>query len=130
MIQADVNARKKKEQDKLNDLQQFITDTPDIGKDIDSRLMYLYAHKKPYQNDAGYKEISNPNHYKIDPYQNWRLEEEQIRYIYNNLHTYKKVLHTSEGDLDVSNYFVPDDGFPQDPDDNVNDTLNVFNINV
>ena len=46
------------------------------------------------------------------------------RYIYNNLHTYKKVLHTSEGDLDVSNYFVPDNGFPQDPNDNVDDTLN------
>ena len=44
-------------------------------------------------------------------------EEEQIQYIYNDLHTYKKVLHTSEGDKDVSNYFVPKDGFPQDPDD-------------
>ena len=93
MKQADIDARKKKVQEKLNNLQQFIYDTPDIGKDIDTRLEYLYSHKKPYLNDPHFKEISDPNHYKIAPI-NWRIEEEQIRYIHDNLNIYKDNLKT------------------------------------
>ena len=96
MMQADVNARVKKEQNKLNKLGQFINDTPDIGKDIETRLDYLYSHKKPYLSDSHFKEISDPQNYKIAP-RNWRIEQEQIRYIHNHLNIYKDYLKTVDG---------------------------------
>ena len=91
-----IDARKKRVQEKLNDLQQFIDKTPDIGKDIDTRLEYLYSHKKPYLNDPHFKQISDPTHYKIAP-RNWRIEQEQIRYIHENLNIYKDYQKTVEG---------------------------------
>lgn len=91
-----IDARKKKVQEKLDDLQQFIDKTPDIGKDIDTRLEYLYSHKKPYLNDPHFKEISDPTHYKVAP-RNWRIEQEQIRYIHENLNIYKDYQKTVEG---------------------------------
>ena len=83
-----VNAVKAQINAELDELNQFVKDTPDIGKDIDTRLEYLYSHKKPYLNDPHFKEISDPNHYKIAP-KNWRIEEEQIRYIHDNLNIYR-----------------------------------------
>ena len=91
-----IDARKKKVQEKLDDLQQFIDKTPDIGKDIDTRLEYLYSHKKPYLNDPHFKEISDPTHYKVAP-RNWRIEQEQIRYIHDHLNIYKDYQKTVDG---------------------------------
>ena len=85
--------------------------TPEIGTNVYDRQLWYQSQKKPYLNDPEFQKLSmQSTGYAL-------AEEEQIQYIYNNLHTYKKVLHTSEGDQDVSNYFVPKDGFPQDLDD-------------
>ena len=79
-----------------NELNKFVKDTPDIGKDIDSRLMYLYSHEKPYLNDPHFKEISNEQRLKVRPAP-WQIEQEQIRYIHNHLNIYKDYQKTVDG---------------------------------
>jgi len=91
-VKAQINA----ERDSLN---QFVRDTPEIGTDINTRLMYLYSHEKPYLNDSHFNEISdkyglvyNPNYHgpisKVAPVGH-QIQEEQIRYIHENLNIYR-----------------------------------------
>jgi len=103
-VKAQINA----ERDEMN---QFVKDTPEIGTDIDTRLMYLYSHEKPYLNDPHYNDISdkyglvyNPNYHgpisKVAPV-GYQIQQEQIRYIHDHLNIYK-------------NYQKTVDGFPED----------------
>ena len=150
MTSAEADAEKAKQMKKVNDyeagLQQFVKDTPEIGTyEKNEREAYLQDHYNVFQNDPGFQYVSDPKNFPevllanermgmsaaeysrmMKPGVGWKkgldtmelshgynlIEQEQIRYIYNNLHTYKKVLHTS------------DDGFPQNPTDNVDETLN------
>ena len=69
--------------------------------------MYLYSHEKPYLNDSHFNEISdkyglvyNPNYHgpisKVAPV-GYQIQQEQIRYIHENLNIYRDYQKTVDG---------------------------------
>ena len=86
-------------------MEEFVKDTPEIGTDESltgqgyypgDRLTYLRYHENAYKDDPDFKEISNLNRLKVAPV-GYQIQEEQIRYIYNNLNIYKDYIKTPEG---------------------------------
>ena len=89
----------------IDNLEEFVKDTPEIGTDESltgqgyypgDRLTYLRYHENAYKDDPDFKEISNVNRFKVAPV-GYQIQEEQIRYIYNNLNIYKDYIKTPEG---------------------------------